>query len=199
MNFSSRNDYIFFKYYGTGKNSRFGYAVFDHFIVNLDNGIPNPFIKDENLLKECNWTQGMRVNSNEDIVLCNCIMITQVSYKDIYYSKLRSIDNLDFRKITYCIDKNSVVFDYLDDYEKLSTVLSYFEDYPIYYSMLLLKNKDNKTTLDIAMENNSTKIIDLILNHLLKLGGFSCSQMIYKEFSELFRMNLKSFEKYLNS
>jgi len=91
------------------------------------------------------------------------------------------------------------VFDYIDDYESLKKVLEIFSDEPLYYVMLVLEDNDGRSPLQIAIENNSARIIELILNSLLKLGHFSLSRKIFVDFSTLFKMNLRSFEKYLNS
>jgi hypothetical protein len=81
----------------------------------------------------------------------------------------------------------------------LSKVLEIFVNDPLYYVMLVLEDNNGKSPLQIAIENNSARIIELILNSLLKLGHFSLSRKIFTDFSTLFKMNLKSFEKYLNS
>ena len=97
------------------------------------------------------------------------------------------------------MDKRSVAFDYLEDYEGLKSVLDIFEHDPLYYVMLILEDSTGKSPLQLAIENNSPRIIELMLNSLLKLGHFSLSRKIFPYFSTLFKMNLRSFEKYLNS
>lgn len=97
------------------------------------------------------------------------------------------------------MNKKSVVFDYIDNYDKLKEILNIFEDSPLYYIMLVLENNDGKSPLQLAIENNSARIIELMLNKLLKLDHFSLSRKIFTNFSTLFKMNLRSFEKYLNS
>ena len=197
-NFSSRQDDTF-KDFFTGTNSKLGIVSFDKYIVDLDNGIPNPFMNKKYSINQKNWTQGCRINSDEDMILSLGTIITPLCHKDIYYSKYKSLDNLDYQKIVYYLNKNSVAFDYLDDHEKLNKILDVFKNQPIYYSMLILENHQGKTALDIAIENNSAKIIEIILNSLLCLDHFSLSKMIYRKFSVLFQMNLKAFEKYLNT
>lgn len=97
------------------------------------------------------------------------------------------------------MNKKSVVFDYVDDYDNLQKVLDIFEDSPLYYIMLVLENNEGKSPLQLAIENNSARIIELMLNKLLKLGHFSLSSKIFTNFSTLFKLNLRSFERYLNS
>uniref|UniRef100_A0A7S3JKB8 Ion transport domain-containing protein n=1 Tax=Euplotes harpa TaxID=151035 RepID=A0A7S3JKB8_9SPIT len=145
------------------------------------------------------WCQGVRINGNEDVILSNGTLITPLSYRDIYFRKYPSMENLDIQKVIYYMDKKSVAFQYIDDPESLSKVLALFENNHLYYSMLVLEDQFGKTPLDIAIENNSAKIIEVILNNLLKLDHFSLSKVIYKKFPILFKMNLKAFEKYLNT
>jgi len=97
------------------------------------------------------------------------------------------------------MNKRSVVYDYVDNYDDLKEVLKIFEEDPLYYVMLVLEDNTGKSPLNLAIENNSAKIIELMLNYLLKLGHFSLSKKIFTNFSILFKMNLRSFEKYLNS
>ena len=97
------------------------------------------------------------------------------------------------------MNKRSVAFDYIDDYDKLKAVLDIFETTPLYYIMLVLENSQGKSPLQLAIDNNSARIIEMMLNCLLKLGHFSLSRKIFTNFSTLFKMNLRSFEKYLNT
>ena len=197
-NFSSRAEDKFTDYF-TGKDSKYGYLWYDTYIVDLDLWIPNPFIKKKTGIEPYLWNQGMRINTNEDVILTKGTIYTPIWHKDIYYNKNRSIDNLDLQKVIYYIDKKSALYDYLDDFDNLSKVLALFEHDTIYYSMIVLENKDNKTPLDIAIENNSAKVIELMLNMLIKIEHFSYSSLLYKKFGVMFRMNLKAFEKYLNT
>jgi hypothetical protein len=45
------------------------------------------------------WTQGIRINSNEDILLSCGTIVTPLCYKDIYYHKSKSLTDLDVQKI----------------------------------------------------------------------------------------------------
>lgn len=198
-NFSSRSKDVFIDYI-TGKKSKLGLACFNEYIVDLDNGIPNPFMSKKSSAIKNAWCQGMRINSSEDMLLSLGTIVTPLCHKDIYFYKNKNLDNMDIKKMVYYLDKHSVAFDYLDDHEKLTKVLSLFESNPLFYSMLILEDSNHKTPLDYAIENNAAKIIEVILNSLIKLDHFSLSKMIYKKFSILFvNMNLKAFEKYLNT
>ena len=106
---------------------------------------------------------------------------------------------LTCRKRCIIWTNKSVAFDYLDNFENMKLVLDLFKNNPLYYSMLVLDNKERKSPLYLAIENKSVKTIELILNYIIQLEHFSLSRKIFKNFSSLFKMNLKSFEKYLNS
>lgn len=97
------------------------------------------------------------------------------------------------------MDKKSVVFDYIDDYDSLKQVLEIFESDPLYYVMLVLEDNEGNSPLKLAIENNSPRIIELILNCLLKLGHFNLSRKMFIHFSTLFKLELRAFEKYLNT
>lgn len=53
--------------------------------------------------------------------------------------------------------------------------------------------------MQIAIDNNSSLVVELMLERLLRLEHFRISRKVHKFFSVLFKMNLKSFERYLDS
>ena len=197
-NFSSQPGDLFIDYF-TDRNSKLGFASFNNYIVDMDNCIPNPFIKRTERDEERFWLQGMKANFNQDMFLNKGYLVSSICFKDIYYNKYKSLDLLDIEKVTYYMDKKSVIFDYLEEHDKLLTVLNIFEKNPIYYWMILLPNNDNKTALEFAIENNSAKVVEVLLNSLIKLGDVSLSKMIYKQFPHLFKMQLVAFASYLNT
>ena len=67
-NFSSKGNSVFMDYM-EGKNSMLGYACFSLYIVNLDIGIPIPFISKSKGSIPVNWSQGLRINAAEDVVV----------------------------------------------------------------------------------------------------------------------------------
>lgn len=101
----------------------------------------------------------------------------------------------------YYLGKKSSVFEYLDDPDKLQKVLAAFDSKQsrIYYLMILLQNADGKTALDVAIENNYKKSIELLLQYLIKVAQFSLSKAMYKHFSTLLNMELKIFEEFLST
>lgn len=57
----------------------------------------------------------------------------------------------------------------MNSFDNLSKFLPIFEDEPLFYLMIVTQNNDEKTPLDLAIENNSVKMIELMLNMLIKL------------------------------
>ena len=141
----------------------------------------------------------MRINSNESYILYADKVYTTLSFKDIHYKSYRPYGEIDTEHLIYYIDKKSAIFDYMDNFDNLLKYLSFFENDPLYYWMIVTQNNAEKTPLDIVIENNSVKMIELMLNMLVKLDWFSFSRVLYTKFPTLFGMNLKSFEKYLNT
>lgn len=177
--FSSREGDIFMDYI-TGNKSELGIVCFDKYIVDLDNGIPNPFVSKKKPSNEKYWWQGLKINSAEDMLLSLGTIETSLCKSDIQYSSDRSYYSLDFRKVWYYLGKKSVAFNCLNDHEQLSKILKVFESEPLYYSMLILENDEGKTPLGIAIDNNAAKVIEVILNYLIELQHFSLSRIIYK-------------------
>lgn len=197
-NFFSKSDDDFIDYFTSAK-SKLGFVAFDQYIVDLDISVPIPFMSKKYPVDQRYWAQGVRINSKEDVILSCGTLITPLCYKDIYYYKNKTLTNLDFQKVTYYMNKKSVAFDYIDSYDSLKKVMDIFQDNPYYYVMLVLEDSKGKSPLQMAIENNASRIIELMLNFLLKLDHFSLSRKIYTDFPALFSKNLKSFERYLNS
>lgn len=67
--------------------------------MDLDLGVPIPFMVVKDRTRERFWGQGIRINKSEDVMLVNGSLITPLCYKDIYYHKNKSMDNLDVQKV----------------------------------------------------------------------------------------------------
>jgi hypothetical protein len=64
---------------------------------------------------------------------------------------------------------------------------------------ILFKNNEGKSSLDIAIDNEAPKSVELLLNRLLIMKDYSFSRCIYHLFETLFEMGIKSFEDYLET
>lgn len=97
-NFVARKGDIFTDYI-TGKNSKLGFACFNKYIVDLDISIPNPYLFKSRSDNSFYWGQGMKVNSNEDVLLSAGTIVTPICHKDIYFFKNKSLQMLDAQKV----------------------------------------------------------------------------------------------------
>lgn len=66
--------------------------------------------------------------------------------------------------------------------EKLGKILDLLQTDPIYYLMIVTKNKKGITPLEEAIQNNSPKIVELFLANLQKMTYFKKSTAFYKKF-----------------
>ena len=64
---------------------------------------------------------------------------------------------------------------------------------------MLYPDFNNMSAFDIAMDKKSPKSIELMLEMLCTLGNFSLSKYFMHHFSELFQMELVSFQNFLSS
>ena len=74
-------------------------------------------------------------------------------------------------------------------YDVLKSVLNAYADTKQreqLVSQLLLRNYEGKTPLDIAIENESPKCVEIILKNLKNIESFLLSRMFYKSFHALF-------------
>lgn len=97
-NFLGRKEDEFLDYI-VGKNSELGFLLFNNYIVDFDLGVPIPFMVAKEVTVERFWAQGMRINKSEDVILGSGTIISPLCYKDIYYNKNKTIDNLDVQKV----------------------------------------------------------------------------------------------------
>jgi hypothetical protein len=84
--------------------------------------------------------------------------------------------------------------------KKLIPILEeYTEHSPLSLLHILYKNHDGKTALDIAIDQEAPKSIEVLLNNLRSLSDYSLSRHLYHHFEVLFEMGLKCFEDYLET
>ena len=62
---------------------------------------------------------------------------------------------------------------------------------------LLLKDKSNKSPLDLALDKRFPKNTELMIKKLWLLEGFNLSHLFWDRFSELLSLNITSFHEYL--
>lgn len=85
--------------YIVGTNSKLGFACFDKYTVDLDICVPIPFMAKKNFIADHYRSQGIRISTNEDILLSDGTVVTPVCHRDIYYWRNKSLENLDPKKI----------------------------------------------------------------------------------------------------
>ena len=65
--------------------------------------------------------------------------------------------------------------------------------------MILMKNKENLSPLDISIENDSPRCTELFIHYVTQLHEGSYSELIFRRFNQLLSMNIQSFYEYLES
>ena len=61
-----------------------------------------------------------------------------------------------------------------------------------------MPNKDNVSPLDISIDNNSIKVIELFLKELSKITDYNLSKAFYKKFDKLFEMDIDAFRDFID-
>lgn len=64
---------------------------------------------------------------------------------------------------------------------------------------ILIDGKDGKNAFENALEMNSPRLVEMLLNALIQIPEFNLSRVLYQHFPKLFAMKIKSFEHYLES
>ena len=65
--------------------------------------------------------------------------------------------------------------------------------------MLLLPDKNGNTAVDIALDNQSPRCLELMLSKLATLSSVKCAHLVLERMEELILMDLKSFQTFLES
>ena len=81
--------------------------------------------------------------------------------------------------------------------DKLIKIFDLMKDEPLYYTMILTKNKKGISPLEEAIDNNSPKIVELMLASLAEIPEFKLSNAIYHKFEELIDMGIEAFRGFL--
>ena len=204
-NFSSDT---YFKHIN-GAGSKSGYLLMNDFYANLDKGLANYFYE---------WVffefgtynvadNGYLMNRNEDcMILSNMILqketLLELDTIDDFISGnfVLSKNNICLDRIRFNLDGNSTLHYFALNSETLSLVLDYMEEYKIgYLNAILMKNQDGKSPIDITIINESPKCTELLFRKLPLFKDSTLSSLFSDRFADLFKMNLQSFHKYLDS
>lgn len=189
-----------------GPNTKTAFITYKQTYVNLDTGLPNHFFNYE-FQPTYNSSNGYKLNSKENMILSsNCLIIknTYLSAQsaDIIRTGKHEISNesINFDRLKWQIDGNTVLHHFALDYERLSLILNYMEEKsPQYLSMILMTNKRGKTPLDITLDNESPKNTEALLRKLIIFKDHRLSQLYYKRFKDLFNMNITAFHDCLEA
>ena len=166
--------------------------------MDLDTTIPNPFFMAVNKIEAIkNSYAGIKMNRAEDVLICNGDLRLPSSYKDIFYSnpKNQSKEKNDLQKLTYYVGNVS----FAHDFDNLKDNLEYLKDNKIFHLAFLLPDINGVTPIEKAINQNSAKTLEIILNSLVEIKHFNVSRSLYQHFPKLFETGLKSFENYLKT
>jgi len=186
-----------------------GYIIFDNYYVNLDTMLPYPYLKfDNSYFNEDFFGHGPKMNFEESLALFNGSIYSSYSYQDIDFREKRDfyIGQFMISKFyigraevcKYFVERKSILLDYILEDEKLPKILEFLEEDPLYLSLILTPNYKNKTPLDEAIENNSPKVVEMLLKSVLKLKEFKLSNTFKHQFIDLFDMGVEAFRLYLS-
>lgn len=102
---------------------------------------------------------------NEDVLLCNGMILLKVSYidtktVDFLTDKKEKLtdENIHFEKIKFQILGNTILHLFALNYDSLLMVLKYITEYDKkYLTMILIKNNNKQSPLDLTIENDSIR------------------------------------------
>ena len=184
---------------GQFKLSTIGYLMFNNYYVNLDNCVPIPFlVLNNDSIPKIYYDQGVKIRDDETIVLLGDAILSSTSYQDIYFrNKKYTLATQKIDACKYFIDRSSVVSDFVMEDDKLIKIFELMRDEPLYYTMILTKNNKGISPLEEAIDNNSPKIVELMLASLAEIPEFKLSNAIYHKFEQLFDMGIDAFRGFL--
>jgi hypothetical protein len=174
----------------------------------MDQILDNYFFDVEfgNYYKENLLLNGYKMSKNEDVLLCFGMILLKVSYIDaktvdyLMGTEKLTEENIHIEKIKFQIQGNTIIHLFALNYDSLLMTLNYIAEFDQrYLTMILIKNNNKKSPLDLTIEHDSPKTTELLLRHLSLLNTGSYSNLIYHNFERLLSMNLRSFYEYLDS
>lgn len=199
--FHSIQDDISFDAYIRGEGSRFGYIFFNKYYVNLDTGLPNPFIHiGDNSLTESKLgiTTGYLMNPDEDLTLNKDFFMSPANLSDFNFRQnyLKTLNTQEVKRemVMYSIQGTNALFDHINDFDVLVKILDSYLGSKYTYAIILLKNRKGKSPLDLGIDTGSAKVIELFFKYLNMISYFNLSRSIYKSFPVLLDMDLKAFQ-----
>ena len=101
--------------------------------------------------------------------------------------------------MNYKVERQTCLHGYATDLEKLTRSLEMIEEQgeKIHMAYILLKNKQGKSPLDIALDQESPKSVEAMLMRLHHINEYNVSRAIYKRFPEFFKMQIRAFDNFL--
>jgi hypothetical protein len=204
QNYSNSGNSVFV----TGRDSDSGYILNGNKYINMDQILDNYFFDVEfgNYYKENLLLNGYKMSKNEDVLLCFGMILLKVSYIDaktvdyLMGTEKLTEENIHIEKIKFQIQGNTIIHLFALNYDSLLMTLNYIAEFDQrYLTMILIKNNNKKSPLDLTIEHDSPKTTELLLRHLSLLNTGSYSNLIYHNFERLLSMNLRSFYEYLDS
>ena len=202
-NFSTSSKWIFI----TGPNNKAGFLLNKDVYVNLDYGLVNYFFEHDYLDYGFSNKNGFRITDSEKYILENGWLLTketivELSALDDLINErfiLNSM-NISLEKTRFQVDGNTSLHYFALEFDTLNLILEYFDLHRQEYLLsILMKNNDGKSPLDIALDNESPRNAELMLNKLTIFKDEKFSGLFYDRFNELLEMNISAFHEYLES
>ena len=103
-------------------------------------------------------------------------------------------------KIFYYREGSTICHDFALNPERLAEILEIFQETNIeLFSMLVMPNSNGSTPVDIALDNQSPRCLELMLAKLATLSSVKCAHLVLDRLEELLAMDLRSFQSFLGS
>ena len=133
-------------------------------------------------------------------LLLKTLYIETVSLTNLLNGKLILEEgNIANHSMTFQIEGSTIIHLYALNKSQLSFVLDYFnQNSKEYLNAILQKNYAGETPIDIAIDDDSPKCIEILLRYLANISETMYSNQLFKRFSKLLQMNLKSFHVFLS-
>jgi hypothetical protein len=203
-NFSTSKNWSFIN----GSNNKAGFIMNGSAYVNLDRGVVNYFFEYEftnNGFYE--QTGGYKINEREDVVLEYGNLITKetvaevTALQELIRGEVQiSEETINIERIRFQVDGSTSIHLFALEYDTLTLILDYMQEHkPEYLTAILMKNKKNKSPLDITLDNESPKNTELLLRKLIQFKDENMSNLFFDRFNELLAMNITIFYDYLES